>query len=66
MSYAVWARGAALISDRLDLDDGSALSYFSVYFVVTQCLLLALVYVFTRIDWQALLREHKWRWLPKA
>jgi hypothetical protein len=65
VSYTVWARGAAVISDKLDLDNSKALSYFSVYFVVTQLLLLAIVYFFTRIDWQALLHERKWRWLRK-
>jgi membrane protein YqaA with SNARE-associated domain len=65
VSYAVWARGAAAISDRLDVDDSEALGYFSVYFVITQCLLLGIVYVFTRVDWNVLLHERKWRWCRK-
>lgn len=47
------------------VSDGDALGYFSLHFVATQCLLLAAVYAFTRIDWQSLLHAHKWRWLPK-
>ena len=66
VSYAVWAHGAAAISDKLDLDDSHTLSYFSIYFVLTQCLLLATVYVFTRVDWWVFLRERKLRWLPKT
>ena len=66
VSYALWAHGAAVLSEKLDLDNGHTLSYFSVYFVVTQCLLLGIIYVFTRLDWRALLRERKWRWLGKS
>jgi membrane protein YqaA with SNARE-associated domain len=65
-SYAIWARGAAVISDKLDLDDGQALSYFSVYFVLTQFLLLAVVYAFARLDWQVLVQDRKWRWRTKS
>lgn len=62
VSYSIWARGGAFTSKWLDIEDGEALGYFSVYFVVTQCLLLALVYAFMRLDWNVLLHEKKWKW----
>jgi membrane protein YqaA with SNARE-associated domain len=65
VSYAIWARGAAVTSKWLDMEDGETLGYFSIYFVVTQCLLLGLVYVFMRLDWNALLHEKKWKWRTK-
>ena len=66
LSYTFWAKGAAAFSRRFELDGSRAIGYFSVYFVVTQCALLGVVCLFTRVDWKALLREHKWRWLKKA
>lgn len=66
VSYLLWARSAAAISSRLDLEDSETLGYFSVYFVITQLLLLAVVYLFTRVDWPWLLHERKWRWLRKS
>jgi membrane protein DedA with SNARE-associated domain len=62
ISYAIWARGAAVTSKWLDMEDSQALGYFSIYFIVTQCLLLGLVWVFMRLDWNALLHEKKWKW----
>lgn len=66
VSYAVWARGAAVLSDRFEVDKSKTLGYFSIYFVVTQCLLLGIVYVFTRVDWNALLHQRRWHWIRKA
>jgi hypothetical protein len=63
VSYALWFRGAAVVSGRLDLGGGAALGYFTVYFVIVQTAFLVAVYVFTRIDWTVLIREHKWRWI---
>jgi hypothetical protein len=42
------------------------MAYFSVYFVLTQLALLAVVYVFMRVDWKVVLQKRKWRWLPKS
>jgi membrane protein YqaA with SNARE-associated domain len=66
VSYTFWTMSAAAVSRKLELDGTAALGYFSVYFVLTQLALLAVVYAFTRIDWNLLLRERKWKWLPKS
>ena len=66
VSYTFWARGAAAFSRRFELDGSRTIGYFSVYFIVTQCALLGIVYLFTRVDWKALLRERKWRWLKRG
>lgn len=65
VSYFFWALTAASVSRRIIFDDADALSYFSVYFISTQLLLLGLVYFFTRIDWRILLAEKKFRWLER-
>jgi hypothetical protein len=66
VSYAFWFSSAAAVSGRLNLDGSEALGYFSTYFVITQAAFLAAIYVFTRIDWKALIREHKWKWINSA
>jgi membrane protein YqaA with SNARE-associated domain len=66
VSYTFWAKSAAAVSQKLELEGIEAIGYFSLYFVLTQLALLAVVYAFTRIDWNLLLREKKWKWLPKS
>jgi hypothetical protein len=63
ISYSFWGLTASSVARRITLESTGALSYFSIYFVVTQILLLSLIYVFTRVDWRALLGERKFRWL---
>jgi len=63
ISYSFWGLTALSVARRITLESTGALSYFSIYFVVTQILLLSLIYVFTRVDWRALLGERKFRWL---
>jgi membrane protein YqaA with SNARE-associated domain len=65
ISYSFWDITSSAIARRLPFNSSGVLSYMTAYFVVTQILLLSLVYVFTRIDWRALLNERKLRWLRK-
>lgn len=66
VSYTFWAKSAAAVSRKLELEGTEAIGYFSLYFVLTQLALLAVVYAFTRVDWNLLLREKRWKWLPKS
>jgi membrane protein YqaA with SNARE-associated domain len=66
VSYTFWAMSAAAVSRKLELEGTEAIGYFSLYFVLTQLALLAVVYAFTRVDWNLLLRERRWKWLPKS
>ena len=63
VSYVFWFSSAAAVSGRLNLDSGEAIGYFSTYFVITQTAFLVAIYVFTRIDWKALILERKWKWI---
>ncbi len=65
VSYAFWARSGAFLSRKFDLNGGATIGYFSLYFIATQIALIALVYVFTKIDWNVVVRERKWRWLRR-
>lgn len=60
ISYFVWTHLAQLGSRYLDTDLGRA--YFGLYFVLSQLLLLAAVYLFTKLDWVCLLHERRLRW----
>ncbi|WER44660.1 hypothetical protein CupriaWKF_09905 [Cupriavidus sp. WKF15] len=60
ISYFLWTHLAQVGSRYLDTDlDGA---YFGLYFVLSQLLLLAVVYLFTRVDWVCLLHERRLRW----
>jgi hypothetical protein len=65
VSYSFSVFTAAEVSQRLALEATEAQSYFGVYFVVTQLLLLGTVYAFTRVDWRHLLAKKKLRRLPR-
>ena len=66
ISYSFWGLTASSVARRITLESTDALSYFSIYFVATQILLLSLIYLFTRVDWRALWNERKLRWVTKV
>jgi membrane protein YqaA with SNARE-associated domain len=66
VSYSFWTFTASSIARRIKLEDTEALSYFSVYFITTQVLLLFLVYLFTKVDWGHLIRNRKFRWISSG
>jgi len=45
------------------LESTEGQSYLGFYFVLSQILLLALVYLFTKVDWRFLLEDRKLRWM---
>jgi hypothetical protein len=65
VSYSFWTFTATAVARKVALENSEALSYFSVYFVVTQILFLSILYAFTRINWRALLTEGKWKWMAR-
>ncbi len=65
VSYSFFVFTAARVSQRLDFETPEAEPYFGLYFVLTQLLLLAVVYAFTRIDWQYLMARKRLRWLAR-
>lgn len=66
ISYSLWGFTSHAVARRLFPESREALSYFSVYFVLSQVLLLFLVYAFTRIDWRALFDERRLRWVASG
>lgn len=64
ISYSFWGLTSSVVAHRIHRL--LPLSYLSAYFVVTQILLLAAVYAFTRVDWATLFDRRKFRWLPRS
>jgi membrane protein YqaA with SNARE-associated domain len=63
VSYASWALLAQAAANHFEIETSGAGQYLSVYFVMSQILILTLVYVFTKIDWRTLIHDRKIRWL---
>ena len=65
VSYGFWLKTASTVGDRLDLDWFGSAHYFVGYFLVSQLLLVPVIYGFTRIDWHAAFAEKRFKWLGK-
>ena len=65
VSYAFWTRTASTVGDWLDWDWFESAPYFVAYFLLSQLLLIPVIYGFTRLDWQALFTEKRLKWLEK-
>ena len=53
LTYSVWVVMAMEVAQKIVVDEGSVFAYLGGYFVVTQILMLALVVLFTKLDWRA-------------
>lgn len=65
VSYAFWTRTASTIGDWLDWDWFESAPYFLGYFLISQLLLVPVIYAFTRLDWHTLFVERRLKWLDK-
>ena len=63
VSYAFWTRTASTVGDWLDWDWIESAPYFVAYFLLSQLLLIPVIYGFTRLDWQAAFTEKHLKWL---
>lgn len=63
IGYNFWAHLGSAAARKLAIE--APQSYMSAYFIAVQVACLALIYVFTRIDWRRLLEERKLRWAVK-
>jgi membrane protein YqaA with SNARE-associated domain len=65
VSYAFWTRTASTVGDWLDWDWVESTPYFAAYFLLSQLLLVPVIYGFTRVDWRAFFTERRLKWLGK-
>ena len=63
IGYNFWAHLGSAAAHKLAIE--APHSYMSAYFIAVQVVCLALVYLFTRIDWRRLLQERKLAWAVK-
>jgi membrane protein YqaA with SNARE-associated domain len=63
VSYAVWIFLGQEAYKSLDIDSGLVGEYLSAYFILTQIVFMLLIYLFTKVDWHAVLIENKFRLL---
>lgn len=63
VGYNFWAHLGSAAARKLAVEAPE--SYMSAYFILVQLACLAMIYVFTRVDWRMLLQERKLRWMGK-
>jgi hypothetical protein len=62
LTYSFWVATAEAMAHHLILDSTSVGTYMSAYFILTQLLFIAIVYVFVKLDWRAWFLEKAVRW----
>lgn len=63
VSYTLFATGGGAIGRRFNVD-GMAPTYYAIaYFLGSQALIMAALYLGTRIDWQTLLDDRRFAWV---
>ena len=67
VSYAFWITTASTVGDWLDVDMDwfQSAPYFIGYYLVSQLLLVPVIYGFTRLDWHAVFTEGRFKWLKR-
>jgi uncharacterized membrane protein YdjX (TVP38/TMEM64 family) len=63
VGYNFWVFAGSIAARKITLESADTQSYLGVYFVLSQILLLFLVYAFTKVDWRALFVDKKFRWI---
>jgi hypothetical protein len=63
ISYSFWVGTASAVGGRLDLDSLESASYAGIYFILSQLLIVPVIYAFTRLDWRAMIERRTLRWL---
>ena len=58
-TYTLWGMAAQSVAQQFRLDERDWSSYLGGYFVLTQCALLLALWLFTRLDWRALLERRR-------
>jgi uncharacterized membrane protein YdjX (TVP38/TMEM64 family) len=66
VGYSFWAFAGSTAARNIAFESSEGQSYLGVYFVVSQILLLSVIYVFTKIDWRALFTQKKLKWMTSA
>jgi len=63
VSYAFWIFFVSSTAQLVAADTLTQGKFLGGYFVITQFLILATVYLFAKLDWHHLIKERKLRWM---
>ena len=63
IGYNLWAFTGSIAARKITLESAAVQSYWGAYFVISQILLLLLVYLFTKVDWRALFVNKRLKWM---
>jgi len=63
VGYNFWVFAGSTAARNITLESTEGQAWLGVYFVLSQLLLLFLVYLFTKVDWRALFDDKKFRWM---
>jgi len=63
VSYSFFVFTASKVSQHLALEATEAQLYFGIYFLISQLLLLGVIFLLTRIDWRYVVTARRFRWL---
>jgi membrane protein YqaA with SNARE-associated domain len=61
LTYTLWGIAAQSMAQQFRLDERDWGSYFGGYFVLTQCVLLVALWLFTRLDWRVLFEQGRFK-----
>src|SRR5690606_20493362 len=59
VTYTLWGMAAQSVAQQFRLEERDWGSYLGGYFILTQCVLLLALWLFTRLDWRALLEQRR-------
>ena len=65
-SYAFFIATGGVVGRRFHIGTGQSFYYAVAYFLISQALVLAAVFVFTSVDWKKLLDNRKLVWLSHS
>jgi membrane protein YqaA with SNARE-associated domain len=65
-TYAFFAMTGAEAGRRFRFEPSESGHHAVAYFIASQLLLFGVLYLFTRVDWKALLDRHKLEWLSRS
>lgn len=65
-SYAFFISGGAAAGRRLHFDSLHSTYFAIAYFFASQIVIMGALYLFTRVDWKALLDQHRLAWISHS
>ncbi len=66
VGYNFWVFAGSAAAKKIALESAETPSYLGLYFILSQSILLSLVYLVTKIDWKAFFSEKKVKWIKAS